>query len=85
MSKFTLNRFIEVYADALNTEKMIAIVPRYENREYCAEIAQKMTNTVKADEYPSDWLKYNPAMKAAAKFFGIKTSKQFREIIKQSA
>ncbi|MGD0665887.1 MAG: hypothetical protein ABSA17_09230 [Rhabdochlamydiaceae bacterium] len=85
----TLERFKTVYADYLNTEEMIAYVPRYENREYCEKVAEKMTQAViknvTESKFPCDYLKHNPAMRRAANFFGIKTSPIFREVIKRLA
>lgn len=85
----TLSRFLEVYADELNTEQMIKIIPKYEDRGYCMVVANKMLQAViknaTEEKYRSDWLKSNDAMRRAARFFGIKGSPQFRAIIKELA
>jgi hypothetical protein len=80
-----IEAFIMAYEQELSAPEYLAVNPHYECAKERHRVAQKMTQSVLNDEHRHDWLKYNDAMRRAAKRFGIKTSKEFREAIKQSA
>jgi hypothetical protein len=46
------------------------------------EVAEKMFNAVWRSSYPSDWLRYNEALKEACKAHGIRKSAELRELVK---
>lgn len=77
-----LAEFKNTYKSNMLSPEYLEINPQFAQEEYREYVASKMINSVLEDKGRHDWLKYNDAMRKAAKIFGIKTSKEFREILK---
>lgn len=73
--------FIIEYANQL--KKLVSECPAYENEEERFRAAFKMTRAFATDISRWDIYKYNPAARATGKKFGSKTSKEFREMIRE--
>jgi hypothetical protein len=74
---FTLNDFKKEYLEQLG-------VFQRANLEERQKTVEKMVNAIKTSNYPSDWLRHNPSLKAACKKFGITKSGELREFVKAS-
>lgn len=82
MNEFTIVAMKQAYAEELNTDEYHRCDSKFESMEYCHQIAEKMVANVKNDKSRHDYLKYNQAMRRSAKRFGIKTTRQFREMLR---
>ena len=71
-----IQKFKEIYV-----EEIKKYGGDFEDHERACKIAEKMTIAVKTGPKLADWWKDNEAMKRAAKRYGFKTSKQFRETL----
>lgn len=67
---------------ALSDPSLIAVRPEFSDINERNRSAESMLHAIKEDPYNCDWLKHNSALRQAAKSFGIKSSKDFRNKIK---
>lgn len=70
------------YVNQLKSAEYLKVNPHYESEEVRKAVVEKMLNAIKTTVHNADWLKYNDAMRKAARKCGLRSSRELRIIIR---